>query len=207
MLENYTKLDNGLIKQDSINKIEYNSEYITTSYNNYGLKTTQMAYLRLGYMLGVLKTIPTSILDVGYGNGEFIKTCTNIVKHCYGNDISGYPIPKGVEFVEDIFSTKFDIVCFFDVLEHFENIYEIKNLQTEYIIISLPECHYFSDEWFQTWKHRRLDEHLWHFNKSSLITFMKEIGYESMDLCNIEDTIRKHPYEYSNILTGVFKKI
>jgi hypothetical protein len=72
--------------------------------------------------------------------------------------------------------------------------------------VSLPNCHYFSDEWFETWKHRRPNEHLWHFNETSLINFMNEIGYSKVNICNIEDTIRKHSHDYSNILTGIFKK-
>lgn len=206
MLENYSILKNGVIKQDIINKITYNVDYINNSYNSYGIKNTQMSHLRLGYILGCLKHTPNSILDVGYGNGDFIKTCTNVIPNCFGNDISEYPIPEGVTFVGDIYSHKFDVVCFFDVLEHFDNIYDIEKLKSEYVVISLPECHYFSDEWFDTWKHRRPNEHLWHFNKNSLINFMKEIGYQKIDICNIEDIVRKHDHSYTNIITGVFKK-
>ena len=35
---------------------------------------------------------------------------------------------------------------------------------------------------------------------------MSEIGYEVMNITNLEDTIRKNNLEYSNILTGVFKR-
>ena len=39
-----------------------------------------------------------------------------------------------------------------------------------------------SDDWFRSWKHRREDEHIFHFNDQSLIDDNK------------------------NILTGIFKK-
>jgi hypothetical protein len=206
MLDNYIRLDNGVIKQDKVDKIEYTPGYINNSYNNYGIKTTQISHLRLGYILGALGKVPNSILDVGYGNGEFIKTCSQVIPNCYGNDVSGYPIPEGVLFVDDIYSQQFDVVCFFDVLEHFDNIYDIKQLMTEYVVISLPNCHFPSDEWFEGWKHRRPNEHLWHFNAMSLMNFMGEIGYKTLDLSNIEDIVRPGVDASPNILTGIFCK-
>jgi hypothetical protein len=42
-----------------------------------------------------------------------------------------------------------------------EDIEFVKDLKCHYVCISLPWCHYFSDEWFETWKHRKPNEHLW----------------------------------------------
>jgi len=147
------------------------------------------------------------LLDVGYGNGDFLKVCSQKVKSCYGNDVSNYPLPNGVKFIEDITKHEFDVVCFFDSLEHFENIDFISKINTKYIFISLPWCHYKSDDWFSSWKHRREDEHLWHFNETSLVKFMSEMGYEVLKISNLEDIIRKPINEDENILTGIFKKI
>jgi hypothetical protein len=211
MLNNYQKLENGVIKQiDKSSSVSYNYDYVNNSYNTYGELGLRMAYLRLGYLIGSLGFVPNSILDIGYGNGDFLKACSNLIKNCYGHDISGYPLPSNVSFVEDPYKEKYDVITFFDVIEHFNNIYDAKNLKANYILISLPHCHYFDDNWFETWKHRRSNEHLWHFNKNSLISFMKEIGYECINTCNIEDAIRKDnkatEEKYENILTGIFKK-
>lgn len=205
-MENYKKHKNGVIEQIEKNKFIYDQQYIDSSYNTYGELGNRMAYLRLGHLIGTLGFIPDSIMDIGYGNGDFLKSCQNIIPKCYGSDISGYPVPQGCEFIEDRYSIKVDVATFYDVLEHYDNIYEIKNIQSNYIIISLPNCHNFSDKWFMDWKHRKPDEHLWHFNTSSLINFMSEIGYEVINVTNLEDTIRKNNLEYSNILTGVFKR-
>ena len=199
MLLNYEKLDNGVIKQKQVNKINYDLQYIYKSYDSYGNIVDNMSHLRLGYLLGIIGSIPNSILDVGYGNGNFLKTCKNIIPNCYGNDLSGYPIPKDCEFKTNIYTDEYDVVCFFDVLEHFDNIYDISNLKTKYIYISGPECHYFSDEWFENWKHRKENEHLWHFNKTSLNNFMNELGYKNLSFSNIEDIIRKPIDNNSNI--------
>ena len=207
MIENYEILKNGLIKQKSIlNKIRtYDYDYVNSSYNQYGEKGSQMAGLRLGYLVSKLGYWPKSILDVGYGNGYFLKICKNKIDS-YGNDISGYPVPKGVTFVENIFERHYDVICFFDVLEHFEKINFVQDLKCDYIFLSLPWCHNFSDEWFLNWKHRRPDEHLWHFDEKSIKNFFNEMGYEMIDYSNIEDLIRVSNEDYPNILTCIFKK-
>ena len=207
MIENYEILENGLIKQKSIlNKIRtYDYDYVNSSYNQYGEKGSQMAGLRLGYLVSKLGYWPKSILDVGYGNGDFLKICKNKIDS-YGNDISGYPVPQGVTFVENIFDRHYDVICFFDVLEHFEKIDFVQNLKCDYIFLSLPWCHNFSDEWFSNWKHRRPDEHLWHFDEKSIKNFFNEMGYEMIDYSNIEDLIRVSNEDYPNILTCILKK-
>lgn len=77
------------------------------------------------------------------------------------------------------------------------------------IIIFIPWCHYISDEWFASWYHRRENEHLYHFNESSLIEFFKECGYECLYTGCFEDVIRKNPAvgPHNNILSDIFKKI
>ncbi len=209
MVSNYIKLQNGLIKQKEffVEKKKYDVEYVDVRYNTYGEKNVQMSFLRLGYIIGSLGKIPNSILDIGYGNGEFISACTKIIPNCYGNDVSNYPVPKNVKFVENIYKDHYDVITFFDVLEHFEDIYEIKKLKCNYIVISVPWCHYYSDEWFMNWKHRRPDEHLWHFNDESIVNFFKELDYELVNQSNIEDTVRKPTDSNPNILTCTFKKI
>jgi len=209
MLENYSKLNNGVIKQDNIiNQIQdYDVNYVSERYNTYGEKGLQMAYLRLGYLIGVVGTDIDKIMDIGYGNGDFLKVCTDIIPECYGNDISNYPIPDKCKEVDNILEDDFDVVCFFDSLEHFENIKFVSELKTKYIYISLPWCHYTSDDWFKDWKHRREDEHLWHFSDESLTNFMLEMGYKKVDISNVEDVIRKGNNNEQNILSGIFKKI
>jgi hypothetical protein len=207
MLENYKKLENGVIEQIEKKPFNYGFEY-SNNYNKLGELGLRMGYLRLGYILGSINGPINKLLDVGYGNGDFLKVASDLIPNCYGSDISNeYNIPKSCEYIDDIYSQNFDVVCFFDVLEHLEDIYQIKNIKTKYIVISLPNCHYFSDDWFETWKHRKPNEHLWHFNEDSLIKFMNEIGYDVVNISNIEDTIRKNEQNYTNILSGVFKKI
>ena len=208
MMENYELLENGLIKQINFfeRKKDYNPNYIESSYNQYGIKGPQLAGIRLGYLLGNLGFTPKSILDIGYGNGDFLNVCKETIES-FGNDISNYPIPKGCTFVDDIFSRHFDVISMFDVLEHFESISFVKNLKCNFFYISVPWCHNYSEEWFLNWKHRRPDEHLWHFNENSITNFFKEMGYKKIIHSNVEDTIRVDRNNDKNILTCIFKKL
>ena len=99
MLKNYEKLPNGVIKQKKIiNSIQkYDTEYITSRYNSYGEKGLQMSYLRLGVLLGVIPNKINSILDVGYGNSDFLSICTDTISNCFGHDITNYLLYSGTK--------------------------------------------------------------------------------------------------------------
>lgn len=211
MIKGYEKLNNRLIRQVGFfdKKMIYDKNYIHT-YEGYGEVGIRMSHLRLGNIIGSINYIPKNILDVGYGNGDFLRVVNESGIISYGSDISGYPTPFGVDFVNwyDVFNMKFDIITFFDCLEHFEDISFVKDLKCNYVVISLPWCHHniAGDEWFENWKHRKPDEHLWHFDDFSLTLFMEENGYEIVSINNVEDIIRKPIDGYNNILTGIFKK-
>jgi len=206
MLENYNIDQYGVIHQVSCKPFVYNREYVDVRYSNLKVLTDEMAHLRLGYVIGAMGRVPESVLDVGYGTGEFLKACTKIVNKCSGHDLFNDLIPQGCNFIDDITSQHYDVITFFDSLEHYPNIDFVSNLQCNYVVISLPWCHNFNDEWFENWKHRRIDEHLHHFNLDSLEKFMVSKGFSIVSHSNMEDTIRKSSFSYPNILTAVFKK-
>jgi hypothetical protein len=207
MLDNYELLPNGIIKQIQINKINYDFNY-SNKYNNYGEKGNYLSYLRYGVLIGALKFIPESIVDVGYGNGDFLKVCLKTIKNVYGCDISDYPVPEGCKKIQLDNIKSADVVCFFDSLEHFDDISFIKSLDTKYVFISVPWCHYLSDEWFKNWYHRRENEHIYHFNDLSLKKFFEESGYECIYTSSFEDIIRfnSNVHPLPNILSCIFKK-
>jgi len=204
MLPNYNCDNNGVIFQQTKVPTKYDKTYVIDRYDSYGELSNYMGYLRLGYIVGALGRIPESILDVGYGNGAFLKVCTNIISECYGNDVSGYNLPPSCSFISEITSKHFDVITFFDSLEHFEDISIVGELKCNYLVISVPWCHYYNDSWFENWKHRRPNEHLFHFNENSLVKFMSEHKFDLLSFSHIEDTIRKG--EQRNILSAIFQK-
>lgn len=84
----------------------------------------------------------------------FCKTIETEVLHRYGHDISGWKVPDGCEFVEDIMKDHYEVITFFDSLEHMNDIEFVKDLKCDYVCISVPCCHYFDDDWFDNWKHK-----------------------------------------------------
>jgi len=151
-----------------------------------------------------------TVLDVGYGNGDFLETCRRQGMKPYGYDISGYPLPFGVAKAEDLLGKHYDLITFFDSLEHFEDLEFVRELDCKYICISVPWSHYPKDasfEWFTTWKHLRPEEHYHHFTRRGLIKFMKRMGYVMLEYDNIEDTIRGTGNQgLPNILTAFFTR-
>jgi hypothetical protein len=208
MIENYEKLSDGRIKQIENQPFAYGYNY-SNNYNTplYIKNSEHISYLRYAYLVGAIGKIPNSILDVGYGNGDFLSIASKQINKCYGYDISDYPVPKGSVKVNSMTDHFYEVITFFDSLEHFEDISFVENLNCNFVCISLPWCHYFSDEWFSDWKHRKPDEHLWHFNLEALMNFMSSNGFSFITHSNIEDQIRIHDFNYPNILTAIFKKI
>lgn len=204
MLPNYALDKNGVVRQVGRSCTPaYDQKYVVDRYSSAPVR--EMSHLRLGYVLGSAGGVPGSILDIGYGSGDFLKAAKQLIPNVYGYDVPpAYPVP-GITLVDDPYRDSYDVVTFFDSLEHFESIYDIRALKARYIVISVPWCHYFSDEWFQNWKHRRPNEHLWHFDYPSLCRFMAEIGFAPVNFCAVEDAIRKSDGTWNNILTATFR--
>jgi Methyltransferase domain len=198
----------GICRQPSYETVVYDNQYIDERYNTYGELGPRISYLRLGYLLGTLGFVPDSILDVGYGNGDFLKAASTAISVVKGYDIPpAYPIAP-IQTVRDIYAESYDVVCFFDVLEHFPDPREIGNLMTKYVYVSIPFFHpELGLDWFRTWRHRRPSEHLWHFSERGLKVFFGELGYRPIGLSTFEDAIRKNDQQRKpNILSGIFEK-
>jgi hypothetical protein len=205
MIDNYKITQDGVIEQITKEPFNYDQAY-GDRYSMF--KTYAIENLRLGYIIGTIGKIPTSLLDVGYGNGDFLNNCKNFITKLYGNDIEpAYQLPNDIEFVKNILEKEFEVITFFDCLEHFHDIEFVKDLKCKYIVISLPWCYNgLDDEWFENWKHRKPNEHIFHFNEKTLEKFMNRQGYTLINFCNLEDKIRVDNNLEKNILTATFIK-
>jgi hypothetical protein len=209
MLENYKKLSTtGVIRQVDVEPIVYDEKYVVHYNAGLGGLSNELSCLRLGAILGCLNQPINKILDVGYGDGNFLEWASKVVEGCYAYDSSpAYPLPSNrLKMVNDTTSNYYDVVTFFNSLEHMPDIDFLENLRCKYVIITVPWCHYFSDDWFKGWKHRKPNEHIWHFNDESLNRMMRSKGYSSVYYSNLEDIIRGEKIGYPSYLTAVFSK-
>jgi 2-polyprenyl-3-methyl-5-hydroxy-6-metoxy-1,4-benzoquinol methylase len=203
MLNGYTKLSNEVIFQSDLNcTMKYDDDYIQKSYKEDAM--LNIAYLRFGFLLGA-GVERGSILDVGYGFGHFLKLCKKFGFDTYGIEVNQHDISDFAK--KGSFDQHYDTITFFDSLEHFQSINFVKDLKCKNLIISLPWCHYFNDDWFKNWKHRKYGEHLWHFSEIALKNFLSECGFEVTLVSNVEDSLRTPVDSNSNILTVVAKRL
>jgi hypothetical protein len=205
----------GVVTQKEIQQFNYNKDYIST-YNSkkYKKESRELNLMRLSLMVGCLGYTPAQILDFGYGNGDFLRTANKHIRYTHGFDIAPTRTPNGSKKVNNI-DDVYDCACFWDSLEHVEDISFLKFLRTKSIIISLPQRKELTDfnsfsefkMWFEGWKHRKPNEHIHHFSRQSLESFFNVMGYRLEMMCNLEDEIRKPTTKDPNIITAFFTKI
>ena len=159
--------------------VRYDEQYVAERYDRYPT-TDAMSALRLrvlehnlymhetldaGHRFGVLRG---PLLDVGYGNGSFIRRCLVNRWDAYGCDVN----ETEYEGVRRIYSTavnhgpRWRAVTFFDSLEHFETFDWIRQVadNADWILVSapLPPPSFPRD---LAWKHYRPGEHHYYFHQ------------------------------------------
>lgn len=160
----------------------YDEAYVSLRYDRYPT-TRPMSLLRYQVMMDVLnlhdaleageKTVqPGKLLDVGYGNGDFIRVCREHGWDAFGNDVNPTFYPGVVRVPlpsEPKWPNRYKVVTFFDALEHFEDLKSVRwvSHHTDWIIASFPnpapEFPFKLD-----WKHYRPGEHHLYFQPTSL---------------------------------------
>jgi SAM-dependent methyltransferase len=111
------------------------------------------------------------ILDIGYGNGSFLKHARRHGMEVYGLDVHGEDF--GVPTVAYDTPLAFDLVCFFDSLEHLPRFASLFALRAAHVIVSLPAVPAFLLETPLRWRHYKPGEHLHYFSCESLDMLMR----------------------------------
>lgn len=180
-----TRPDCGLIAmKDRRTTQVYDQKYVADRYDKYA--TTQlMSELRMTLVEAVLllhESLPKAsqtlskgpLLDVGYGNGSFIREACQRGWKPSGNDVNPtqYPGVRQVPLPLDCTNRKlaYRVITFWDCLEHFEELENIRTISnaTDWIFLSFPKApdnYMFCPE---MWKHHRPGEHHFHFTPQSL---------------------------------------
>ena len=203
----YQVSDIGVISQVKPVPFKYDVNYVDT-YNTeaYKRQSEILQALRLGFVTASHGRSPQSLIDYGYGNGAFLLTAKQAIPEVYGLDVTGIQV-KGCEIISEL--KEVEVITFFDSLEHIPDLSFVKELPCKTVVISLPHCHYHTEGqvWFNTkYKHRKPNEHLYHFNPSSLRLFMMRNDWIEIAQSNIEDIVRKSEHGLPNILTMAFQR-
>jgi hypothetical protein len=197
----------GVIVQQDHKPFIYDPQYASTyDTEAYQRESEKLQALRLGFVYGAHGKRITSIADIGYGNGAFMKFAKQVIPYVYGHDVTGVFV-EGCYIMPEI--VKADVITFWDVLEHFVDLSFVKDLPAETVCVSLPYCHIITEgkEWFDNnYPHRKPDEHIRHFNEFSLSAMMDSYGWRTVAVSGHEDIVRKSKHGLQNILSMAFKR-
>lgn len=214
LVQVYDNLSNCLecthiFQTDQTVGVVYDAEY-AHKYDNY--KHQEMSDLRLA-VLKISNLVPGSkVLDVGYGNGSFVKTCTRAEYDAWGTDVHGEDFGIKEVTLAEVSPSQFDCVTFFDSLEHFDDLSLVEHMKPKFVIVSIPNRHEHLMLNPSEWRHYRPGEHLHYFSHHSLSVFMyRWAGYELLYAGYDEDTLRGKlmlgNIAHNNIYTAVYRKI
>jgi hypothetical protein len=212
MLENYHLDEFGVLHQTRWNPKVYDQQYLSY-YEGLHERTIKLGYQRLGWVLGLMRRLPASVFEIGYGMGTFLEAAALAgVRLCAGFDVARYPLPAGCDFVdwENALACSWDLTALYDVLEHIPDLSFLGRLQTAALAVAVPYCQWraLGDDWFRSWRMRLPDEHLHHFDADSLCALLRHHGYRCVERNTFEDGLRRRAGESGpNILCAFFERI
>lgn len=198
----------ALMSIDRTVRANYDHEYVA-KYE--ALPQESMSALRVYTVATRLPDVlhnESRILDVGCGTGAFLREAhkANPGLRLHGYDVSPYPLPEFVKVVPDWIDHEWDLVTFYDSLEHFVDLSWLKRLRTRSAVVSVPWYHpQMGSDWFARWKHHKPGEHLWYFTPETLIRTMAQANLWPCYVAAPEDLIRKGEGNLPNILTICFR--
>lgn len=184
-----------------VTTVRYDREYVADRYDRY-TTTDAMSALRLTLVESVTGVRAGRLLDVGYGNGSFIRHATANGWDAYGCDVNTAPYEgvRRVALPSEGYGhgERYDVITFFDSLEHFESLQEVRKVcyHADWIVVSCP-CppdsfplrEYISE---CKWRHLRPGEHHHHFTANALEALFTLLPYAAdvVYVGNDEDAIR-----------------
>jgi len=132
------------------------------------------------------------VLDYGCGVGWFKAFAPKEV------EVDNFDIMKVPQ--TGITRNYYDLVCLWDVLEHFDSIKELESILKLSPVIALTIPIVKQSTNLGNWKHFKPREHKLYFSRESLILLFKNYGYELI----YEGTPECPPRE--DILTAIFRR-
>lgn len=166
-------------------------------------------------LINSLKTDSRTVLDIGAGTGDFLKTCKENKWTTFGVepsiDARNIAKVKKIDLVENLESLgdkKFDIITLWHVLEHIPNLKQYINKIKEllkpngYLIIAVPNYKSFDAKYYKEfWAAYDVPRHVWHFSKTSIKKIFKEFKMEVIKILPM-----KFDSYYVSLLSEKYKK-
>lgn len=191
----------GHLWQETVEPMKYGAEYVA---GYAGRPTVELSWVRLAFLWLYKKS--GRILDIGYGDGEFIRQASRAGFFTMGYDAHGDDI--GVPVVKELQLGVFDIVTMFDSFEHMADLNEPFKAAPSMFVVTVPWLpEGVTDESIKSWRHYKPNEHLHYFTEKSLRAVFSRHGYGMETRLNIEDIIRKNPQSSPNTMTFIFRKV
>lgn len=143
--------------------------------------------------LGLPRTTP--VLDVGIGDGAFVRTYEASGGRALGYDVN----PAGIAWLEergawgDLYARPWPIATFWDALEHIREPGRALDQVERLAIVSIPTfrdvAHVLSS------KHYRRDEHYWYWTREGFLRFASSCGFRCVDILATETAIGRDDIE------------
>ena len=168
----------------------------------------EMSALRWDFMQSYLFLSRNSkILDVGYGNGAFLKHAKSAGMRIFGIDLHNEDF--GIPVVDYQTQIDFDLICFFDSLEHFPDFAPLLGLRSRHVVVSIPDTPGYVLDAPDRWRHYKPGEHLHYFSRTSLHRFMQRWGFphrraEGHPEDRIRGKLTFNGTAHDNILTAIY---
>lgn len=133
-----------------------------------------------------------SLLDIGAGTGDFLKTAAKSNWKCYGVEPNtaarGKAISKNLNIIQslkELTEKKFDAITLWHVLEHIPDL-EIQISKIEKLLndngtlfIAVPNFKSHDAQYYgRFWAAYDTPRHLWHFSQHSISTIFKNHGFK-----------------------------
>jgi hypothetical protein len=194
----------GHIWQTAVDKtIEYGAAYVERGYTGRAVPSLEMAYVRLATLYRFMRS--GRVLDVGYGDGEFVRQANKRGLTAFGYDIHADEV-AGVPII-DALAGDFDAVTLFDSLEHFQYLTHLFTVRPRFFVVTIPHTPAdITDDKIIYWRHYKPNEHLHYFSTNSICALFARFGYTRLENYPIEDIIRKNPEQEVNTMTYIFKR-
>lgn len=201
----YEITTDGVIHQLNPKPFVYDENYVSCYEKpKYKKQSELLQAMRYAFATAVHGRPIRSLIDYGYGQGDFMKFAKKQTSIVYGYDLTRINV-DGCETVNKLIPV--EVIIFNDALEHVPDLSFVETLPCETVIISLPNCQYHVKgvEWFKSWFHLKKNEHLHFFDEEALIKFMASMGWQHKATSRTEDIVRKRGDDW-NILTAGFKR-